>query len=126
MKVTKLDYSIRSILLKEGMSMDLLDEKQSEPVGQGNERPEYRVTTRDNFNMSSDIYPTPRDADNLSHGSNGHKDTPYIYKDFSTLKKISHSNDNCQENTSQKNVGFYTQRLSGIHRSEHVESKTRP
>jgi hypothetical protein len=125
MKVTKLDYSIRSILLKEGMSMDLLDENQPEPAGQGNERPEYRVTTGDNYNLSSDIYPTPRDAGNFAHGSNRHKDTPYIYKDFNTLKKISYSNDNCQENTSQKNGGFYTQRSSGLHRSEHVESKTR-
>lgn len=112
-------------MLKEGMSKDLLDENQPEPVGQGNERPEYRVTTRDNYNLSSDIYPTPGDAGNFAYRSDGHNDTSYIYKDFNTLKKISHSNDNCQENTSQKNGGFYTQRPLGLQRSEHVESNTR-
>jgi hypothetical protein len=112
-------------MLKENMSKDLLDEDQSEHVGQGNERLEYRVTTKDNYNLSSDIYPTPMDAGNFAHGSDGHKDTSYIYKDFNTLKKICHSNDNCQENTSLKNGGFYTQRSPGHHRSEHVESITR-
>ena len=105
--------------------MDLLDQNQPEPMGQGTERSEYRVTTADNYNLSSDIYPTPRDAGNFAYGSNGHKDTSHIYKDFNTLKKISQSNDNCQENISQKNGGFYTQRSLGLHRQEHAGSNTR-